>query len=125
MQACKIAMGMAAALLMIGCGMVRPNGGQAAYVPMGDEPILLQVGLLDDLYDIDMADRTALEAHSAGGLMPLTDAFWFAAWRSRTPERWAELGERYRFRYVLAPTSAALELEAVLTDGVWALHRVR
>jgi hypothetical protein len=67
-----------------------------------------------DLYGVDYANDQSLDRIAGGFGLGVESPAWLAAWRARTRAEWRTLGQRYRFRLVLAPSAVVLDLPVAL-----------
>jgi len=72
-------------------------------------------GMYRDLYGLDLAPGPG------AGPMPVA---WHAVWPEKTLAEWRRLGERYGFRYVVAPGFMELPLKPVVEGVHERLYRV-
>jgi hypothetical protein len=81
--------------------------------------------LVRDVFEIDYSDEAQLRriVDRDGMLRPIAP-IWLEAWRNRSIEEWQRLGEKYRFRLVLAPSTTPLRMTPTLKGPVWTLYAI-
>lgn len=77
-----------------------------------------------DLYGVDYAANSQLSNVLVRGRVIPGSPPLMNVWRSRSSSDWRQLGQKYRFRLVLSPTSVALHLAPVVPGPAWTLYSI-
>jgi hypothetical protein len=78
--------------------------------------------MVDDLYGVRYGDSAWVARTAPSGRLSTSDDVWMEAWRERTRAEWQEVGTRYDFRLVLAPTGTPLDLPLGFVGSMWSIY---